>query len=156
MVPEYGFGQAIQLKYSIGSGWQYATDSENFLGLGSGAENLKGVMSGDTIAIAELDSYASQQAVSNVTGILGICLVGWSFGGAIFGNWNTGSQIALFTGAPLTLISVGMRLSAAGELNRAVGIFNNNHRPRGSPPTATLAPMIFRRGTVGLELNLRF
>lgn len=54
------------------------------------------------------------------------------------------------------LLSVGIRFASAGDLKHAVETFNYNHNPRGSPPSATLTPVIFKHGAVGLELDLRF
>ena len=71
-------GQTIQLKYSFPDGWSYSTDSLHFRGLGPGASLLKGEMFGDTAALAGLDSYVNQQAVSDVTAVVGVCLLGGS------------------------------------------------------------------------------
>lgn len=71
-------------------------------------------------------------------------------------QWDSTGQLLLFAGAPIMLLSVGIRFASAGDLKHAVETFNYNHNPRGSPPSATLTPVIFKHGAVGLELDLRF
>lgn len=157
LLPQASSGQTIQIKNSFWEDWKYSTDRVNFFNVGSGARDLREIMLGDSAATKEMNSFVARRRIANVTAVVGGGVMGWSmYRAVITKQWDSTSQLLLFAGAPITLLSVGVRFGAAGDLKHAVKIFNTNHKPRESPPTATLTPVIFKHGEVGLGFSLRF
>jgi hypothetical protein len=149
--------QEIKLKKSFFSGWKYSLNGgHSYRNVGVSAHGLLAVMKGDELAIRYINGYKNHIRVAKSFGFVGGFLIGWPIGGSIAGKeWNDTYSAMIYTGIPLTIISMVFEAKASSHLKRGINIYNRNQKSVLFEPKFQLSK-INKKSSFGLSLVYNF